>query len=92
MQNHTVIVIGADVAKVVFEVAVSDRPGHVCRRARLPSAQVLEFFAQQPPATVVIEACGSAHYWGREFQKPGHRVVLLPPHRRVRTTLPYGRA
>jgi transposase len=78
MQNHTVI--GADVAKAVFEVAVSDRPGHVCRRARLPRAQVLEFFAQQPPATVVMEACGSAHFWGREFQKLGHRVVLLPPH------------
>jgi transposase len=27
-----------------------------------------------------MEACGSAHYWGREFQKLGHRVVLLPPH------------
>lgn len=78
MQNHTAI--AADVAKAVFEVALSDRPGHVCRRARLPRAQVLEFFAQQPAATVVMEACGSAHFWGREFHKLGHRVVLLPPH------------
>jgi len=46
MQNHTVI--GVDVAKAVFEIAVSDRPGHVCRRARLPRAQVMEFFAQEP--------------------------------------------
>lgn len=27
-----------------------------------------------------MEACGSAHYWGRELQKRGHQVVLLPPH------------
>lgn len=26
-----------------------------------------------------MEACGSAHYWGRELEKLGHRVVLLPP-------------
>jgi hypothetical protein len=25
-------------------------------------------------------ACGSAHYWGRQAQTHGHRVVLLPPH------------
>ena len=79
MQNHTAI--AADVAKAVFEVAISDRPGHVSRRARLQRAAVHEFFAQQPPATVVMEACGSAHYWGREFQKLGHKVALLPPHR-----------
>src|SRR5262245_10379715 len=27
-----------------------------------------------------MEACGSAHYWGRQAQTHGHRVVLLPPH------------
>jgi transposase len=27
-----------------------------------------------------MEACGSAHYWGRRIQDLGHRVLLLPPH------------
>ncbi len=27
-----------------------------------------------------MEACGSAHHWGRELQKRGHKVILLPPH------------
>jgi transposase len=31
-------------------------------------------------STVVMEACGSAHYWGRRIEGLGHRVVLLPPH------------
>ncbi|MGD8641982.1 MAG: IS110 family transposase, partial [Gammaproteobacteria bacterium] len=32
-----------------------------------------------PPCTVALEACSSAHYWGRELEKLGHRVRLIPP-------------
>ena len=78
MSNDTRIAV--DVAKAVFELAISERAGHVARRARLPRAQFLPFMAQQPAATVFMEACGSAHYWAREIEKLGHRVVLLPPH------------
>jgi transposase len=48
---------------------------------------VLPFFAQQPAATVLLEACGSASFWAREIEKLGHGVVLLPPQhvRRYRT-------
>jgi transposase len=78
MSNDTRIAV--DVAKAVFELAISDRAGHVARRERLPRALFLAFMAQQPAAVVVMEACGSAHYWAREIQKLGHRVMLLPPH------------
>jgi transposase len=78
MSNDTRIAV--DVAKAVFEIGVSDRPGHVARRERLPRGRFLAFMAQQPAATVVMEACGSAHHWGRKIQALGHRVVLLPPH------------
>jgi transposase len=37
------------------------------------------FFAQCEPADVLMEACGSAHHWGRELQAMGHRVSLLHP-------------
>jgi transposase len=78
MGNDTRIAV--DVAKAVFEVAISDRPGHVARRERLQRAEFLPFMAQQPAATVVMEACGSSHHWGRKLEGLGHRVVLLPPH------------
>jgi transposase len=78
MSNDTRIAV--DVAKAVFEIAISDRPGHVVRRERPLRSQFLAFMAQQPPATVVMEACGSAHHWARKIQAFGHRVVLLPPH------------
>src|SRR3990172_12236030 len=72
--------IAVDLAKSVFEVAVSQRPGKVAERHRLSRGQFSRFLADQAPATVVMEACGTAHFWGREARARGHRVVLLPPH------------
>ena len=81
--KHTTIAV--DLAKSVFEVAVSRHAGRVSERHRLSRAKFLEFFASHRPATVLMEACGSAHHWGRKIHGLGHRVVLLPPHR----TRPY---
>ena len=78
MQQHTTIAV--DLAKSVFELAVSDRPGSVSLRRRLTRGQFSSFLEDQAPATIVMEACGTAHFWGREAQRLGHRVVLLPPH------------
>lgn len=78
MWNSTTIAV--DVAKSVFEVAVSDRPGHVVERHRLSRTAFLKFLTTYQPATVLLEACGSAHYWGRVAKDLGHRPVLLPPH------------
>jgi transposase len=41
--------------------------------------KLLEFFAALPPCLVGIEACPSAHHWGRELQALGHTVRLMPP-------------
>ena len=35
--------------------------------------------AEQPRATVAMEACGGAHHWGREIGGLGHAVRLIPP-------------
>jgi len=76
--EHTTIAV--DLAKSVFQVAVSHRAGSVDDERRLPRDRFLAFFAQQPPATIVLEACGSAHDWARQLQPLGHAVRLLPPH------------
>src|SRR5258708_37973979 len=96
MSNDTRIAI--DVAKAVFELAISDRPGHVARRVRLPRAQFLPFMAQQPAATAVMEACGSAHYWAREIQTPAtawcrfRRTTSVPTFAATTQTPPTPRA
>ena len=76
MSHHTTYAV--DLAKSVFQIAVSNHPGHVHERHRLSRKRLLTFFAQQKPGTVLLEACGSAH---RSMRRPGHNVVLLPPHR-----------
>lgn len=78
MEKSTTIAV--DLAKSVFEVAVSKTPGHVSQRRRLSQKQMVSFFANQPASLVLMEACGSAHYWGRLIQSQGHEVRLLPPH------------
>jgi transposase len=78
VEEHAVVAV--DVAKAVFEVAVSEEPGRVKVCRRLSRGELLVFFAQAGKAIVVMEACGSAHHWARQIQRLGHRVVLLPPH------------
>ena len=39
----------------------------------------MAFFSSQPRCVVAMEACGGAHYWGREISKLGHTVRLIPP-------------
>lgn len=71
--------IAIDLAKSVFEVGISHQPGHVARTHRLCRKELAAFMASQPAASVIMEACGSSHYWGRKFQGFGHDVKLLPP-------------
>jgi transposase len=75
--DHTLV--GVDIASTVFEVAISYQPGRVAKTKRLRRSRFCSFFATLPPATVVMEACGSAHFWARKLEGFGHRVVLLPP-------------
>ena len=72
--------IAVDLAKSVFQVAVSNHPGHVSENHRLSRPKFMKFFAQHQPATVILETCSSAHHWARQLQDLGHSVVLLPPH------------
>ncbi len=60
MGNSTTIAV--DLAKSVFEVAVSEVPGRVSARKRVNRAGLVSFFANRPPAVVLMEACGSAHH------------------------------
>ena len=77
MGTHTIAI---DLAKNVFEVAISKRPGKIASRHRLRRDGFLAFMAQQPTATVVLEACGSAHCRARSLREVGHQAVPLPPH------------
>ena len=68
---------GLDVAKRVFQVHwVEPETGEV-QRKRLARTEVSVFFARREPGVVAMEACGSAHHWGRLLQGLGHEVKLI---------------
>src|SRR3974390_2590860 len=71
--------IGLDIAKSGFQVHGVDVAGAVVVRKRVGRAKMLEYFGDLPPCLVGIEACPSAHHWGRELQALGHTVKLIPP-------------
>ena len=37
------------------------------------------FFAKLPPCLIGMEACASAHHWGRTLERFGHTVRLMAP-------------
>jgi transposase len=72
-------VLGIDIAKQVFHVVGMDDRGHIVLRKRLARSTLLTFMANLPPLRIGMEACGSAHYWARQFREHGHDVRLIAP-------------
>lgn len=71
--------VGIDLAKDVYQVAISPSRGRVGVRRRLSRRQFGVFVESlDPGTTVVMEACSMAHYWGRRCQARGAEVRLLP--------------
>jgi transposase len=75
----TMTTIGLDLAKYVFQVHGVDAEGNVVEKRRLRRSQVIAYFASIPPCLVGMEACATAHFWGRELSRLGHEVRLMPP-------------
>lgn len=48
-------------------------------RKKLRRDRVLPFFAHLRPCVVAVEACGGAHFRGRELGKLGDEMRLIPP-------------
>lgn len=84
--NHTrdrgttmndVTTYGLDLAKRVFQVHWVDAQSGEIHRKTLPRSKVTAFFTRAACGVVVMEACGSAHHWGRVITDLGHEVRLI---------------
>ena len=71
--------VAVDLAKTVFELAIANAQWRVVERRRLTRAQFTRYLTEVRPTHIVMEACGTAHFWGRLAQQHGHRVTLVPP-------------
>jgi transposase len=78
VQSGAGVVVGVDLAKSVFQLCVADGAWRPLESQRLSRSQFERWFANRPVSRVVMEACGSAHYWARWLTGLGIEVVLLP--------------
>lgn len=62
---NEVSIIGLDLAKNVFQAHGAGVDGSVIFRRKLSRTQLLKFMSEQPPCVVAMQACASAHCWGR---------------------------
>lgn len=74
-----VTIIGVDLAKNVFQLHGATGDGAMVFRKKVTRSQFSQFLKTVPTCLVVMEACGSAHYWAREVARIGHKVKLISP-------------
>lgn len=75
----TIVTIGLDLAKSVFQMHGVDETGAAVLVKKLHRKQMLAFFSKLLPCLIGVEACGTAHYWARTLSAMGHEVRPIPP-------------
>ncbi len=73
-------VISIDLAKNVFQVCEFNQHRKPTFNKKVKRAKLLDTVRQLQSTHIVMEACYSSNYWGREFQNMGYTVGLIPPH------------
>ena len=71
--------VAVDLAKSVFQLAITQGDSRLIQSLRLSRPQFERWFDNRAVDRVVMEACGSAHYWARSLRERGIEVLLLPP-------------
>lgn len=71
--------LGIDLSKSVFQLHGVDAIGKPVLKKKLSREKLPKFMATLPPCEVVMEACGGANFWAREFKNYGHSVKLISP-------------
>jgi len=75
----TIIRIGLDTSKHVFQVHGVDENEQAVLRRQVRRSEMERFFAKLPATRIGLEACGASHHWARVLGALGHEVVLMPP-------------
>lgn len=65
--------LAIDLAKDVFELGFADSHGRVIQRQRLRRQAFASRLDNHPPTRILMEACGSAHFWAENERERGER-------------------
>lgn len=70
--------IAIDLAKNVFQVCAMNEKNKVLYNKKYSRKELLALLSLLPPIQIFMEACYSAHYWGRTCNENGHTAFLIP--------------
>ena len=70
--------LAVDLGKQSFHLHGVSGDGVVLSR-KVSRAKFFAAVTELAPSNIAMEACPSAHYWGRRFQEVGHHVRLIHP-------------
>ena len=74
----TMQLLAIDLGKQSFHLHGIDADGVVVSR-KVSRGKLMEMVVGLDAHTIAMEACASAHHWGREFQAAGRQVRLINP-------------
>lgn len=75
-----VAIAAIDLGKHAFHLHAQDDRGHELYRKKFTRVALIQHLANLEPCTVVMEACGGAHFMAQEVGKLGHTPKLIAPH------------
>lgn len=78
-----IITLGVDLAKSSFTVCGLDEKGNVVLTKEFRAESFKNYLAKSEKMTVIMEACGGAHYWSRYAKQFGHETRIIAPQKVV---------
>lgn len=76
---NEITLVSIDLAKQVFQLHGVDGAGKSVLRRQVKRNELPRVLRELPRCKVAMEACGSAHYWGRYCEELGHAPKLIAP-------------
>lgn len=74
-----ITILGIDLAKNTFQLIGVDKHHKVVMKRRCHREKLIEITRNLPKCQILMEACGTSNYWGREFEAMGHEAKLISP-------------
>jgi transposase len=74
---NEITTVGVDLAKEVIVVCAGDAQGRPIYFKQFSFSGFAEWAANLPPCVIGLEACSSAHHWGRYLAERGHTPKLM---------------
>ena len=75
---NNIKLVSIDLAKSVFQICLFSNDHSILSNKKVTRKKLGNEIALLKPTTIVMEACYSAHHWGRVFESYGHTVQLVP--------------